>query len=138
MERAANEAGIPMELLLATAIAESGLNSHAARYGVWPDVSFGLMQRIVLFHYWGNGSNTWENIQAVKDYVLANPEEDLLQGAIKLRSCLDRAGGDVLQALIAYNSGSVQPEGNWYWERYAGNIAGYRAALEKAKEMLNA
>lgn len=117
---AVQTAGIPMELALACAIAESGLNPKAERWGgrteeargairlgsldllrqiirdVWPDISFGYGQRVVAFHWAGDRQPTAENCIAVRDTVFSNPGRDLLEMARKLNDCLaDTYGADL-------------------------------------------
>lgn len=99
-------------------------------------MSWGFGQRSIAWHYIGDGTPSPENIAHVRQYVYDHPEEDLHQMAWKLRDCWDRTGHDELQSLIVYNSGSPQPEGNWYWQKYLGNIRNYQAALVAAQEML--
>ena len=50
-------------------------------------------------------------------------------GARHLATCYDRAGRDWLGALICYNSGQVHPEGDWWWNRYRGNITRYQGSI---------
>lgn len=138
---AAGRYDLPATLLLAMLIAESGLNRTAARYGEWPDVSFGYCQMIVATaagYGIGDGTNTAANIAAVRD-ALFDRERAIDVGARHLAGCWAEAtpyADRELQALIAYNSGSCQPEGNWYWQRYGGNVNAYRAALARARAML--
>jgi len=117
---AADGAGIPVSLLLACAIAESGLNPRAERWGsrteeavaaiesgdlgrlgwiieeAWPDISFGYGQRIVMYHYLGDRSSSVENCLAVRDGVFADPEADLRAMAEHLSACLSAAEGSDL------------------------------------------
>ncbi len=144
LERAATEAGIPLKLLLAGVIAESGLNPHAERYGVWPDVSFGYSQIIVMSHWAGNHLNTPENIEAVRQAVFADPQCDLSEMATRLAGCLETArqsnlekiGGDeLLGALIVYNAGHWPTEG-WWWSRWGSNVDSYEVGLAEATRRL--
>ncbi|MCL5264153.1 MAG: lytic transglycosylase domain-containing protein [Chloroflexi bacterium] len=136
--RAAEKYGIPVVGLLAMLKAESGLKRKAARYGTWPDISFGYSQLTVQTasgYGIGDGQNTAENIAAARN-TLWDRETAIDVGAHHLSGCYGQADGDTLQALIAYNSGQPQPEGNWYWQQWAGNIASYKAALKWAQEIL--
>lgn len=165
---AAATAGISVQLLIACAIAESGLNPYAERWGrettaaraaiqagdhealqaildrVWPDVSFGYSQRIVLYHDLGDRSRTVANVLAVRDQVFAHPDHELARMATLLASHqanarsadLSRVDGDVeLAALVSYNAGHLPPPASSYWSVYAGNVASYRAAFARAREL---
>lgn len=122
-------------------IAESGLNPEAARYGNWPDVSFGLSQITVATaagYGIGDGTRSGENIAHVQARLF-DRVASIAVGSQHLALCWHQARAyedRELQALICYNSGSPQPEGNWYWHHYPGNVANYRRALEKAAQML--
>lgn len=144
-ENSAAQAGIPLALLVGCGIAESGLNTTAARYGVWPDVSFGISQTIVLYHYYGNHTNTTSNITAVRDYVFAHPDVDIDHMAQHLAGCLvtirgrdlSRVGGDAnLAACVVYNFGSYPDTNNGYWTTWAANMNRYRNALTQAATMI--
>jgi soluble lytic murein transglycosylase-like protein len=136
VELYALENGIPAELLLGCLKAESGLKPDNPRQGTWPDWSQGLSQITVsLASSYGIGDGTPASWSIVKER-LADQETAIRIGAHYLSGCLKRAGGDWLQALIAYNSGAPQPEGNWYWKRYAANIANYRSCLAWAHSLL--
>ncbi|HEX8967637.1 MAG TPA: hypothetical protein VF937_07150 [Chloroflexota bacterium] len=115
LEAAAQAAQVPLELVLACAMAESGLNPRAERWGTqtraalaaissgdhaqlqqiidsaWADVSFGYGQRIVLYHYAGNRSASVDNVLAVRQQVFDNPDQDLMQLAAYLGPALTRA-----------------------------------------------
>jgi hypothetical protein len=145
LKAAADAAGIPLELALACAIAESGLNPKAARYGAWPDISFGYGQQIVLYHYLGDHTNTPENISAVRDAVFADPQRNLNDMCQRLASDLQRVqgvdlspvGGDqLLAALTVYNAGSWHKAGDPWWQAWAGNVRNYTGALARARDML--
>jgi hypothetical protein len=114
---ASEGAGIPLVLALACAIAESGLDPRAERWGgsegtrhareaiaagdtsrlreiidrAWPDISFGYGQRIVRFHYAGDQSPSVPNVLAVRRQVFEDPETDLREMAALLSSTLGRA-----------------------------------------------
>lgn len=166
----AQAAGIPSTLLLATLIAESSLSERAERFGretaiaqaaiaandatllqqvidrTWPDISFSLGQRIVRYHWFGDGQATVGNVMAVRAAVFGDPERDIWEAAKFLApryqsatsADLSPVQGDVeLMALVAYNAGSVRPPGDSYWTNYAGNLAGYRNALTKARDLLS-
>lgn len=143
--QAARDSGVDEKLVLACAIAESGLNPKAARIGNWPDVSFGYGQQIVLYHYFGDHSNTPENIAAVREHVFANPGENLIDMANRLSvnvvkaqtSDLSMVGGDEdLAALIIYNAGHFPSVGESYWKVYGANVDGYRHGLARASNYL--
>src|SRR4051794_15515580 len=69
---AAQHHGLPPRLLVAQAICESDLDEAAARFGVWPDVSFGLWQQTVAYAPIGDQSNTQANIDAVRHALITN------------------------------------------------------------------
>ncbi len=139
---------LTLHLMLTTAIAESQLNPYAERYGVWPDVSFGLSQRILAYHWAGNGQNTLQNIAAVRAAVFANPTLDLYHMGYKLltniwtvreEKDLRRVGGDrQLATLVVYNRGHFPAYASTYWTVYAGNVRRYKEAQLTARQMLEA
>lgn len=110
-----------------------------------PDISFGYGQQIILYSYVGNRQPTLENCLAVRDHVFANQEENLRDMAKRLAANLERVRGDerlsyvsndpYLGALLVYNSGSLQTDPAW-WKRWGSNIAGYRDAIVRAKQMI--
>lgn len=116
-------------------MAESGLNPRAERWGVWPDVSFGLTQITVAlageFGY-GDGSGTPANCASVRA-ALFDRETALEVGAAYLYGCLITAGHDWLGALRVYNGGSWALTDE-YAERYPGNLASYERALAWAHQ----
>jgi len=153
-------------LFLATLMAESGLNPKAERFGFetlnaqqainagdWvalqaiidrtkPDISFGYTQLIVgtaAGYGIGNGQHTVENVLDVRDRLF-NRHASLDLGAQHLlrnmASPSDWGDDWRLQTLIAYNSGSHQPRGNWYWQRYQQNIQNYLGCLIWAENLL--
>ncbi len=134
---AAQAHGLDPVWLLALVMAESGKgpDPRAERWGVWPDVSFGYAQFIVLYSYVGDHTNTPENIQFVRDYVFAHPAEDLDQAAAKLAWALDYASddGSILGALTAYNAGSDRRDDPGWMARWGGNVISYGWALEWAE-----
>lgn len=113
----AETAGIPLELALGCAIAESGLNPYAERWGggsntaaaktaieqqnwgalqavinrVGADISFGYGQQIVLYHYLGDRSATVENCLAVREAVFGDPSRNLWDMAKRLAARLQQA-----------------------------------------------
>jgi hypothetical protein len=177
LDVASEQTGCPKELILATAIAESALNPLAERWGSrtreaknailledwdalydiiqseWADISFGMSQCIVQYHYYGDGSATVENCLHVRNGVFADTGRDIIEIGNRMRSNLDLAmfrnsEGSLprqvfqseepiyLAALVKYNSGSIAGELSGYWDRYAGNVAGYIQAISQAKELL--
>ncbi len=169
LERAAAEAEVPLELLLAGVIAESGINPRAERWGAetelartllesgdmaglarviaraGDDISFGYSQRVVRYHWAGNGTLSVSNCLAVRALVFAEPEEDLLQMAFHLAwnlyvardGDLRRVGGDpLLAALVVYNAGHLPYPDDPWWERWAANVESYRRALASARGLL--
>jgi hypothetical protein len=141
--------------------AESELGPFAERYGLrtaeakralamqdWPtyqalileaasDLSFGMSQITVgtaRGYSVGNGESTIANVLNVRQ-ALFNRANAIDLGARHLAGCWARAEGYAdrsLQAVLAYNSGSPQPEGNWYWVKYAGTIRRYQQCLQWA------
>ena len=107
--------GIPLELALGCAIAESGLRPDAERWGTltpqakdaisrgdsvllmdiinrtWPDISFGYGQQIVKFHYLGDQSASVENCLAVRRAVFNDPRANLLDMCKRLAARLRQA-----------------------------------------------
>ncbi len=165
---AAQEAGVPLALVLACGQAESGWNSRAERWGwrteaaklmidvgddaelqaiiddVWPDISFGIGQRIVLYHYLGDFQPTLANCLAVREGVFADPQRDVVHMADTLAGCLAVArqsdltpvGGDeLLGALVVYNAGHMPRPDSVWWHDWAGNVANYRAAMAWAADV---
>lgn len=169
LESAASAAGIPLQLALACALAESGLNPRAERWGgmtgqaqqaiaagdnallqaiideTWPDISFGYSQKIVEFHYLGDHSQSVDNCLAVRAGVFADPDRNLVEMANQLAGCMATAqagdlspvGGDpLLGALIVYNAGHLPAADSPWWGQWAGNVANYKAALDRAAGMV--
>lgn len=140
----AKYAGLTTQLLLAMLKAESGLKRTAAREGSWPDVSYGYSQLTVSTaegYGIGNGEDTPSNRANVRE-VLFDRATSIDMGARHLSGCVLRAAEDgyvedelLLEALIAYNSGSTHPRGDWYWTSWPGNVRNYQFALEWAKEV---
>ena len=104
------------------------------------DLSFGLCQMSVPtagLYGIGDGRNTPANIARVRA-LLAGPAVALDVGAWRLSGCVDAATlttDPMLQALICYNSGSIQPEGNAWWLRWAENVRRYRDAIAWARNV---
>lgn len=134
----ADAAGVPRRLALGCGIAESNLRQYAERLGVWPDVSFGIGQQIVLYAPVGNGKDTPENRALVRDWLFdPNNAVPLMVG--KLAQAYDdriKAGYDPKeaewQALYRYNTGGWAPPSG----QYAGNVENYRRALAQADVLL--
>lgn len=110
---------------------------------VWPDVSFGLGQRAVAWHYFGDGSPTVGNCLAVRQYVFENPAVDVDEMAARLAghyratagADLFRVGEDrLLASLVAYNAGHLPARDSGWWEWWKENVAAYRTALAWARE----
>ena len=169
--QASAAAGIPPELLLGCIAAESELDPHAERWGLLTpqaktaiqandraalrsiiaqagsDISFGLAQRIVKFHYFGNHESTVENVLAVRQYVFDHMERDVREAAMFLKTKLVEARqGDLalcdqdelLGACIAYNCGHFPLASEAYWGQRGPTIARYRAKLGEARAALQA
>lgn len=162
-------AGIPVQLPLACGIAESNLNPRAERWGretvlaqaaiasgdmdslqviidrAGSDVSFGIGQRVVKYHYYGTGQMTVQNCLNVRAYVFAHEAEDIWEMCRFLAPRFVAAGqadlspvdGDrLLMALCAYNAGHVPLPSESYWTGRASTIQRYRESLERAATML--
>lgn len=159
MVAAADAAGIDPVALLALLRAESGLNPQAERWGretaaavraiagqdwpalagiisrVWPDVSFGYSQRIVLFHDQGDRSPTVANCLAVREQVFTHQEEDIRAAAARLASAFGRSlDGTPLGAMVVYNAGSDRRNDPAWLAEWAGNVASYQRALDWAEQ----
>lgn len=168
VSRAAKEAGIDEILLLATMKSEGGLNPNAERWGDYQntkiakeaisrgdfatvekcinasktksvyDISFGDMQQIIDYHYFGDRTASVENVLAVRDHVFNNRYENILEGAKRLANNLNRAksesDGTNLAALIIYNGGSDYRSDAAMSKLYAGNIATYTMNLNWAEQ----
>ena len=110
----------------------------------WPDISFGYGQRVVRYHWIGDRSRRVDNVLSVRQHVFDHPEEDLQQMALWLAGTLRQArtrdltlvGGDeLLGALVIYNAGHFPAPDEPYWHTHAGNVANYRRALQRAREI---
>lgn len=121
--------------MLALIGAESGLNPEAEHWGLWPDISFGYGQRIVLFHYYGDHTNTLQNIYSVRDYVFDHPEEDIRQAASKLAWAIDYSSldGSALGGMVAYNAGSDERDNPEWMAKWGSHVAIYQASLDWAE-----
>lgn len=146
--------------LLALLRAESGLNQRAERWGgrttqakqilavgnldelqalindVWPDISFGYSQRIVLYHDQGDRTPNVANVLAVRAYVFTHPEEDIAAAASRLAGCFrhQSCDGTALSAFVVYNAGSDRRWDPEWFNVWGGNVATYQRALEWAEQ----
>jgi hypothetical protein len=113
----------------------------------WPDISFGPSQHTVESHYWGDNSRDLDNVLAVRAYVFANPDKDILamaknlawRKAVILESGRDlsRVNGDVdLATAVSYNRGSYPGNRHSYWVYYAENVARYQASFAETDRKL--
>lgn len=168
---------IPLRLPLACAWAESGqMNEAAERWGthtadaktalangdrgrlasiitaVWPDISFGLCQRIVKYHWDGDHSASVDNVLAVRQRTLQDVARDVHEMCAWLASDYSRAelaragdaenyaahiGDDIaLGALVIYNAGHWPLAVDTYWSTHGANVDNYRRGLAYADEIL--
>jgi hypothetical protein len=165
----ASAAEIPLQLALACGQAESSLDPRAERWGKetteakqaiaqqdWTalqgiitragsDVSFGIGQRVVRFHYTGDRSMTVQNCLAVRQYVFDHEDQDIREMCAFLRpryqaaqtADLTPVGGDVLlMALCAYNAGHPPLPTESYWVDRAPTVQRYRQKLLEAQTIL--
>jgi hypothetical protein len=130
-------------LLLACAIAESGLDPNARRpkdpaqdVAFWPDCSAGLHQRAIRW------SEEYRMLGFNGEYPGAEVVEDLLElyrdphhssrvAAATLRGNLAKSGGDLLGSLALYNAPALN--GGWKSETHRLN---YTRALVEARRIL--
>lgn len=129
----AREHGLVPYELLGGVIAESGLDPNAARYGAWPDVSFGLLQQTVAFADEGDQSASAENIDLIRR-LYSNPSHALDVGAAKFKYWRYEPSVSPLQSWTAYNL----PASYKLWPNVP-NVAqreNYRAGLAKAQSIL--
>lgn len=166
---AATANGISLRLAIGVAYAESKLNERAQRVGIytkealaaeargdmvelqrlinlaWQDVSYGIAQRIIPYHYAGDRSQSVANCLAVRAAVFADPDRDIREMCAWLRddyqkagaADLARLGGDrELGACVIYNAGHWPAPTEAYWTTHAGNLKNYREALAKADEII--
>lgn len=171
LEEESARAGISVRLATAAIYAESKFNELAERYGTrtsegiaarlagpgqlwrfqnvidttWPDISFGLCQRIIAYHWAGDDSKTAANVLAVRDAVLNDPERDIREMCAWLADDYRRAGaadltpigGDrELGACIIYNAGHWPGPTDTYWVTHGANVQNYRNAFVKADALL--
>lgn len=157
-------AGVSLRLMLGVIGGESDFNLTAERWGTRTqealialeagdhdklrhilkteglDISFGPGQRIIAYHYFGDKSYSLENVLAVRAYVFANPERDILEMAKWLHDKkaailagdrdLSRVNGDVdLATAISYNHGRYPGIGDSYWRVWRANIQRYQASF---------
>lgn len=167
----AAKAGIPVQLALACGLAESNLNPRAERFGretaaakvalangdmatlraiigrAGNDLSFGVGQRICIYHYYGDRTNSLANVLAVRGYVFSHEAEDIREMCAFLKprymaagsADLSPVGGDrLLMALCAYNAGHPPTPTEPYWRDRASTVARYREMLTQAAAMLAA
>lgn len=146
--------------LLALLKAESGLNPRAERWGsrtavaknliasqrfgdlqslinvVWPDISFGYGQHIILYHYFGTREPFVENVMAVRQRVFEYPEENIDEAAKRLKSCTWHSSydGTILSAFVIYNAGSDRRNEAEWLASWSGNVASYERALQWAED----
>jgi len=136
--------GIEPVAILAMLKAESNLDPYAARWGVWPDISFGLCQMIVptaAAYGIGNGQNTPENIQAVKGALFDRRTaidvgtKHLAGNVAYVRQRKPHQTGDalILDALRVYNGGSGALDNPDWERRWAANVESYRRAIAWAR-----
>jgi len=157
---AVENAGVPIEGLLALLIAESALDPYAERWGsetrkaqrliviqdwtslqalindVQPDISFGMSQRIVKYHWEGNGTHTYQNVLAVRKAVFDDPARDVLEAAKRYAFNLSQVGGNILEGLMVYNYGHFASVAERATTTFQAHLASYASALRKAKEIL--
>jgi hypothetical protein len=168
---AASAANIPAALLLGCLMAESELDARAERWGsnvvtdqakaalatndsaalqslipkAGNDISFGLAQRIVKFHYIGTREMTLENILNVRAYVFDHTDQDVREAATFLSEKLKqaRAGNlspvgddELLGACAAYNCGHFPSPEEAYWTQRAATVTRYRDKLAIARRIL--
>lgn len=130
-------AGVPRRLSLACGIAESNLRQYATREGKWPDVSYGIGQQIVLYAPVGNGKDTPENRELVKQW-LYDPENaiPLMVGKLaanydnRIKAGYSEADAQML-ALAKYNSGQWTIPSD-----YSANYDNYRRGFIQADAIL--
>lgn len=110
--------------LLAGLIAESNLNEHAERIGIWPDWSEGLGQQTVRYARIGDQSPSAANLKLVKDYYW-QPENAIAEAA-RQYGAYYRQYGDHFEAWSRYNGG---PRMAWADNPHKANIRrGWNAA----------
>ena len=131
----AHEHGLVPYELLGGVIAESGLNPDAERYGVWPDVSFGLLQQTVKFAEEGDHTPSPENVALIRR-LYSDPAHALDVGAAKFKHWRYDPEVSALQAWTAYNL----PASYRFWPDVPNveQRENYRAGLAEAQRILGA
>lgn len=170
IEKTALDLAIPPELILACGIAESSLNPRAERWGsaelneqaleaivaqdwetlqtvinaAWADISFGIAQRVVKYHWSGDHTQSWQNCMAVREAVFHDRDRDIAEMGRFLHTHffntvnadLRRTGGDPdLMALVAYNAGHIPAYDDPYWTARRSTIERYAKALGEARAL---
>lgn len=126
----ARQHGIEPWEFLAGAIAESALNPDAARFGTWPDVSFGLFQQTVKYADEGDHSASPENIALIRR-LYSDPAHACDVAAKKYLYWRHDPDVPPLTAWVAYNGPSY-----YRTPEQSPNIENYRSALQEALAML--
>jgi hypothetical protein len=138
---------IPIQGLIGLIDAECKFNTHATRYGVWPDVSAGYSQMTVSTaagYGIGNGSSSDANIEYVMG-VLQDRETGISLAAQHYAMCLGVVDGmhpaplgdeRLIMGLRAYNGGTGYGLTDHYANKYPSHIASYRYSLELAYSVL--
>lgn len=145
IQRAVRRYDVPTVAVLAMLIAESGLNPRAERWGVHPDISFGLSQiTIETAKGYGLGDGTLATALSVRTALFNRATavdlgtRHLAGNLAYVRERKPQQVGDalLLDALRVYNGGGGALD-NPAWEaRWAANVASYRVALRRAHELL--
>jgi hypothetical protein len=128
--QAAADNGLPARVLVAVAIAESGLSETAERHGTWPDWSVGLFQQIPLYASVGDHSASLENLARCRAYYFdpakAIPDAARGLGAYWLQT------GSYEETAARWNGG---PSATWA-SIPPRNRANYQAAWEQAAQYI--
>lgn len=119
--------GIDPVAFLGGAIAESNLDPWAARYGTWPDVSFGLFQQTVKWAVEGDHSNSDANVNYIKSLYF-DPQHAANVAIIQFKGYLN-AAGNALDAWCLYNAPAIPPAQN-------PNRGNYQNGLARAAQMI--
>lgn len=128
----AGEYGLVPWEFLGGAIAESGLDPNAERWGTWPDVSFGLFQQTVAFADEGDHSQSDANVAAIRA-LYEDPVHACDVAAVKFKYWRYNPEVPALTAWVAYNS-----PGFYHTPESSPNVENYRRALAEAQTMLGA
>lgn len=140
---------LPPRVLVAQAIAESDLDEQACRFGVWPDVSFGLWQQTVLYACVGDRTDSPANIDLCRQRFCTDLAFAADTAAQQLASYYQQYGS-YHEAASRYNGGPGmayadnpnQANLDRAWEasaRYVvGGVATASAASAVAEEVLAA